>query len=663
MTDFFERQSIARTKTKLLLCYFVPAVALTILGIYFVVLFGLCFHTSYRGRHYDYARHLFTPTNVNWHLLGVVAVVTVVCVAIASLYKASLLSDGGHAVAAMLGGRQILPNTTNPDELRLRNVVEEMAIASGVTVPEIFVLDDEGSINAFVVGHNASDAALGVTNGAMRLLNRDELQAVVGHEFSHLLNGDMGLNIWLMSLLFGILFIAITGKFLLQVESGTSSSSRRNTGGIVLLGVGLFVIGSIGYFCARLIKCAVCRERECLADASSVQFTRNPIALASALKKIGGLSYGSRILSAEADEASHLFFADVMSENGMFSTHPSLTDRIRLLDPSFDGKFEPIQGPPPRKVDPTRPIQTIMDVPGINRMPPATVLQIAQVINQRNEQTPAPPKPRFTPAHLTYAAGLAASFPPEIDAIVREPFGASAFVYAMLLSCDEAARQKQLTDIAGCADQSVINAAMQYLPTVNALSKGQKLGLISIAIPALRHMSPLQFDSFSKTVQLLVESDSEISLFEYNIQKSIRRHLEPRFKLPTPAIAQYYAAAGLSAECAVLFSALAYQSSIEGTEVARAFRCGADDLQLPPQKQIALLPKDDCNLVQIDAAVQKITQASFPVKKQILNACALVVAADSVVKEEEAEMLRAIADAIGCPLPPFVSSVGIPEAA
>jgi Zn-dependent protease with chaperone function len=669
MTDFFERQSVARRKTKLLLCYFLPSVALTIVGIYFVVVFALAFHGFHYRRH-QYINNVIHPSVIDWHLFATVAAITILSVTLAAIYKAQQLAAGGSAVAAVLGGRRVNNSTTDVNERQLLNVVEEMAIASGVSVPEVFVISDEYCINAFVAGHDAKDAALGVTEGALRTLDRDELQAVVGHEFSHLLNGDMHLNLWLMSFLYGILFISLTGKFLINCSAWDDDCRlrrrSRGEGGIVMLGAGLFAIGSIGYFFGRLIKCAVCRQRECLADAAAVQFTRNPLALAGALKKIGGLVYGSRISGAEADEASHMFFSDVMPDSfaGLLSTHPPLEDRIRALDPSFNGQFEHIKSIPAQMRDAGAApplVQSINDIQGITRMPTATIVQIAQVLNDK-----APPvvrRRRVTPQHLTYAAGLTASIPAELASAAREPFGATALVYAMLLLPDATTRAKQLADVGPLANSSLMNAAQQYFPAVCTLTNGQKLAVMNLAIPSLRQMSQLQFDDFSKTIQQLVESDLKISLFEYSLQKILIRYLEPRFKSTKPSIAQYYAAAGLAPECAILLSALAYESSDNNPEIAAAFQAGADDLELPPNKQIALLPSDECNLAQIDVAVRRITQASLPVKKQILNACALVVACDSLVKEEEAEMLRAIADAIGCPLPPFLSAIGIPEAA
>ncbi len=509
MTDFFERQNTARRKTLILLGYLLPSVVLTIFSIYFVVVFALAFHGMHFRRHY-YVQQLIHPTVVDWQLFGVVTAVTTGVVALAALYKAQQLASGGSAVAAMLGGRRITSNTADLDERRLLDVVEEMAVASGVPVPEVFVLDGENGINAFVAGHNSGDAALGVTDGALRLLTRDELQAVVGHEFSHLLNGDMHLNMWLMSFLYGILFISLTGKFLANIywdEDSCGYSSGRRGSPFLFVGVALFVVGSVGYFFGRLIKCAVCRQREYLADAASVQFTRNPQALAGALKKIGGLVFGSRISGAEADEASHMFFSDVMPDSlfGWLSTHPPLEKRVREVDPMWDGTFEHIKSiPAQRREAGEKPpvIKSVNDVPGITRMPTATILQIAQVLKDR--QPVVVVRRRVTPQHLTYAAGLTASFAPELVAAAREPFGACALVYAMLLLADDNARAKQFADLGPAATNSLMTQAQTFFPGVSQMSSGQKLALINLAMPSLRHMSVLQFDEFSETVQRLI---------------------------------------------------------------------------------------------------------------------------------------------------------------
>src|SRR6185503_5521388 len=271
---------------------------------------------------------------------------------VGSLYKIAALRSGGQAVGRLLGGRPLQPNTRDFKERRLLNVVEEMALASGLAVPTVYVLDQEKGINAFAAGFGPGDTVIGVTRGCLDLLSRDELQGVIGHEFSHALNGDMRLNLRLMGLLHGILVIAMIGYWILRTSGGSSSSSssgsssKKSSGNqLAFLGLAFMVIGGIGVFFGRLIKSAVSRQREFLGDAAAVQFTRNPSSIAGALKKIGGLAAGSRIVNSHAEEASHLFFGNGMGKgfsvklDDMLATHPPLADRIKRIEPDFDGKL------------------------------------------------------------------------------------------------------------------------------------------------------------------------------------------------------------------------------------------------------------------------------------------------------------------------------------
>jgi len=329
---FFEHQDKARKHTKVLLVYFVVAVACIIASIYLASLL-IFYGTLAQDLPGDLPREctFWEPKLFLYVVLGTLSVV-----GLGSLYKIAALAKGGSAVAESLEGRLVDPNTTHPNERKLRNVVEEMAIASGVPVPKIYVLDDEAGINAFAAGHAPGDAAICVTHGSMTLLNRDELQGVIGHEFSHILNGDMRLNMRIMGVIFGIVCLAVIGRVL--VYSRGRSSKDRNP--LMLLGLALIVIGAIGVFFARLIQAALSRQREFLADASSVQFTRNPAGLSSALQKIGGA--GSRIEAVHAGEASHMFFGNGMGKPllRMMATHPPLEERIRAIDPTWDGKFK-----------------------------------------------------------------------------------------------------------------------------------------------------------------------------------------------------------------------------------------------------------------------------------------------------------------------------------
>ncbi len=326
--DFFERQDKARRNTRLLVFYFALAVLSLIVAVDAAVALTFRLVSAHESSFGE------TPPNpVRFDLMAAATLGTLAIVSIGSISKTLQLASGGSAVAELLDGRLIHSETRDANERKLLNIVEEMSIASGVPVPQVYVMDNEDGINAFAAGHSTSDAAISVTRGALQLLTRDELQGVIAHEFSHVLNGDMRLNIRLMGLIFGILCLTVIGRVLIRTRG------RKNP--LPLLGLALIIIGFAGVFFGRLIQAAVSRQREGLADASSVQFTRNPAGLAGALKKIGGLEQGSKLKSPRAEEASHLFFANGVGESffGLLATHPPLIERIRALDPSFDGKF------------------------------------------------------------------------------------------------------------------------------------------------------------------------------------------------------------------------------------------------------------------------------------------------------------------------------------
>ena len=363
-------------------------------------------------------------------LFAVVALGTLALIGGGSLYKIAALAGGGHTVAEMMGGRPLSPQTTDPDERKILNVVEEMAIASGTPVPPVYLLENEDGINAFAAGYTPGDAVIGVTRGCIQNLTRDELQGVIAHEFSHILNGDMRLNIRLIGVLYGILLIGMTGWIIFRSTANGNryddrrDDDRRGSNPWPLVGLALYVLGYIGVFFGNLIKAAVSRQREFLADASAVQFTRNPDGIAGALKKIGALAEGSRIRSPEAEEASHMFFGDAVGHLlGMFATHPPLVERIRRIDPSFDGDFSKVR-------------VGIADRPGPSSAP-----------RRRSGRRPGPAagSSGFNPAQmvsrigtveprqLAYASAVLTSLPDPLKALAYEPFGARAIVFALLV--------------------------------------------------------------------------------------------------------------------------------------------------------------------------------------------------------------------------------------
>lgn len=653
--DFFDRQDKARHNTRMLVLYFITGVATLIATIYLAVVLlftGVSMqHRARQAEGIEKPPSLWNPTL----FLGVAAG-TLAIVGMGSIFKTMELSQGGSAVAEMLGGRLVNSNTSDPDERKLLNVVEEMSLASGVPVPQVYVLEDENAINAFAAGHSTSDAAVTVTRGCMKLLSRDELQGVVGHEFSHILNGDMRLNLRLMGILFGILCLAVIGRILLYVRGG-----RRDRNALPLLGLVLLIVGWVGVFFGRLIQAAVSRQREFLADASSVQFTRNPAGIAGALKKIGGFEYGSRLRAGHADEVSHMFFGNGVAEPlfGALATHPPLDERIRAIDPSWDGKFTTVSPeaikrpePPPVAGRPQRmPMPFPFPFPGAPR-PRSGLGGLAPPIIAAGAVLPNLGTP--TTKHLRFAATVRDSFPAAVESAAHDPLGASALIYGLLLSSDAAVRSRQLQDLAANTSEAVRRETERLLPDVEAVATQAKLPLVDLALPALRHFSPAQYQQFNNAVQQLVQADGKLDLFEYVLQKIVLRHLDPQFKGARKPVIQYYSIRALAPDCGVLLSAMAHAGADDPARAQAAFAQGSRQLSSRSLIALEFVSKDRCDLQKVDAALNRLSQASPQIKKNVLDACAQTVAADGVVKEGEAELLRAIADTLDCPIPPFV---------
>ncbi|HVU26618.1 MAG TPA: M48 family metallopeptidase [Verrucomicrobiae bacterium] len=660
--DFFARQEQARKKTKWLVIYFIMAVLAMIASIYAAALLIFSGVQAHQSHYHNYYNNESQPPITIWNpelFLGV-ALGTVSIILIGSSYKTMSLAGGGSVVSEMMGGRLIASNTTDPDERKLLNVVEEMSIASGVPMPKVYVLDDEKGINAFAAGHKSSDATVTVTRGCMKLLSRDELQGVIGHEFSHILNGDMRLNLRLMGIIFGILCLAIIGRVLLQTVRGGGRGRGQNP--LPLLGLVLLLVGYIGVFFGRLIQAAVSRQREFLADASSVQFTRNPASITGALKKIGGLGEnGSRVSHAHSEELSHMFFGNGVSEPfiGLLETHPPLVDRIHAFEPDFDGKFPFI-----RYDGGDSPLQEISQ-PKRAPLPNlfGTVIGGAILTSGDADKPPVikshsvlPNVGNPTPLHLKYAEALRESLPEKIKMAAREPLDAAALILALILSANENERAAQIAEIAKCFSPTVSQKTAALFPDVSAAAQHTRLPMVNLAIGALRNLSTEQFDQFSQTLQWLVQSDGKVELFEFVLQKIVLRHLDSQFHGARKPVVQFYSIKPLAPDCTVLLSALADAGSDNANEIQKAFAAGAPYLRAPDDSELQLLPREQCGVNQIDAALNRLAQAVPQIKKNLLEACVRVVGADGIVQENEAELLRAIADTLDCPMPPFVTT-------
>ena len=649
--DFFERQDKARKNTKLLVFYFAVAVLLIVASIYFVSLFMFHGAANYKHRGYASEFSLWDPKLFLFAAGGTLAVI-----GCGSLFKTLQLSAGGSAVAESMGGRPVDTTTRDPHERKLLNVVEEMAIASGVPVPKVYVMDGEQGINAFAAGHTINDAAIGVTRGCITTLKRDELQGVIGHEFSHILNGDMRINLRLMGIIFGIMCLAVIGRQLLNARSGNS----RDRNILPLLGIVLLILGWVGVFFGQLIQAAVSRQREFLADASAVQFTRNPDGLSGALQKIGAAHHGSQIEDEHAAEASHMFFGNAMKNSlfNAFATHPPLEERIRAINPNWDGTFPEARGDDEdveallNRKSKARASAMPTIIPGL---PGAAGAGAAAVVIQTNSVMPNVGS--LTPLHLRYAVELRESLPENVRNAARDPHGASALLYALLLSDDAGARNAQLHQLAKLTHATTHNQIVALWPEVSVIAQNARLPLVNLAIPALRQLGAAEFNSFSQTLKWLIESDEQIVLFEFVLTKIIQRQVGLHFARTRPPATQFYTIKPLAPDCERLLSALARTGQLDPQEIANAFQAGVPFVCAGVPMR--LLPQEACGLSEINESLERLVLAVPQIKKNLLEACVRVIGADGVIQENEAELLRGIAESLDCPLPPFVTDTAI----
>ncbi len=662
--NFFEHQDQARRNTMQLLLLFALALCSMIVIIYLAVMFTvMASHTT---------GSLIPLWDLGTFLL--VASAVLATVGMGSLWKIQALKAGGATVALNLGGQLVTVETQNLNEQRLLNVVEEMAIASGISVPQVYVLQDESGINAFAAGFSPNQAVVAVTRGCLDNLTRDELQGVIAHEFSHILNGDMRLNIRLIGVLNGILVLYIIGRVLVRSSGGSRSS--KNQGAFVLLGIVLIVVGLIGVFFGRLIKAAVSRQREFLADASAVQFTRDPSGISSALAKINQLSKGSRVLSPAAEEASHMFFSNALA-NGLFSfdwfaTHPPLSTRIQRL--GLAGQYQAVAAAQSsgietvaNQVGSLQHEAAVMGLAGTGTPPVAAVATSAnsatgseatsesatitasadQVVNQVGTASPE---------HLAYVQQTMAKMPEELRDALRHPHSAIAIVYGLLLDPDhEEIRQKQLALLEQNEPDDIVSAVRQFQSLILNLNPRLRLPLLDLTVPAIRTISAKQCGRVFNMVKMLVRADGRLSLSEYVLQIVLQRRLMPYFKPEQTNRGQveYTKVEQIWSDCVTVLTGLARVGHSKTEDAAYALRSGLFRLPNATHQELPQTPPE-CGIYDIGNSLNKLEKAAPKLKQAIVDACAHTVMVDNDVTIQEAELLRAIVIALDCPLPPFL---------
>ncbi|MEO5560974.1 MAG: M48 family metallopeptidase [Dokdonella sp.] len=642
--NFFAHQADARRQTRKMLLLFALAVIAIVAAIDFVFLIAL-------GRH---ARHGMSPAG-----LIVISLLVIVVIGCGSLYRIATLRGGGAVVARQLGGLPVPTDTGNFAYRRLRNVVEELAIAAGVPVPEIFVLEEEAAINAFASGYAPTDAAVTVTRGALDKLTREELQGVIGHEFSHILNGDMRLNIRLMGVVFGILVIATIGRKIAEISG---RGRGRDAGSVVLFGFALLGVGYIGVVFGRMIKASISRQREFLADASAVQFTRQSEGIAGALKKIGGLAEGSKLASSDTEEVAHMLFGDGVGYSALFATHPPLTARILRMQPGFRAdEFKTIAAAwsqpilvceeefdradvsiagfaPARAVSRAAPTNTAM-LPAANaqlHLTPNVV--VGQVGNPGVDDRVA-------------AQGIHAAIPQTLREAAWQSGQAMPLVFALLLNDESDMRARQLDLIEARYDsgtRALVETLSVQLPDLHPMSR---LQLASLAFPALRRRPRVQLTTFTLVLRELIDADGCVTLGEYCLAKLVGLQVMDALNPAATLAMGRTRLPGVEAELKDLLSIVANYGHEDNVAAQRAYLLGLREVL--PEAAIAYAPPTDWVLA-LDRALPKLDLLAPAGKELVVRALTQAISADGIVSVAESELLRTVCAALHCPLPPLL---------
>ncbi len=692
MKNFFEHQDVARKNTFRLVVLFGLAVLLTVACVYAVALLAMEGHAMWGAYKSVKVGHDAGYPPVGWwdpKAFFFAFVATVCLIGGGTFLKIRQLARGGGSlVCEELGGRFVDFRTTDLHEQQLINIVEEMSIASGVSVPLLYVLDNERGINAFAAGFTPNNAAIAVSRGCLKLLNRDELQGVIAHEFSHILNGDMRMNIRMIGILHGILMLALTGRILMRFAfSGSNRRSRssRDSGGAAIwlaaVGLALFIIGYVGRFFGQIIKSAISRQREFLADASAVQFTRNPKGIGGALAKIGGYSAGSRIHSPNAEQVSHLFFGDALDKSSwlrsIFATHPPLKERIRRVDPGFSGAFPKVEltqneqrelaTEAPQWEIPTgaaggaraRQAMSGLAADGGSPQPPTPMTPSSGRRIKANASAVVGSMGQTSQEHVDYARGALAAIPDDIRQAARDTYSAAGVVFAMLIDEDPAVRRQQLELLAKELTSGLAEETRRFMYLLENLDPAFRLPLVEILVPALRRMSQGQYGKFADILDALIQADDEVTLFEFSLKKLLEHRLDDNFSGGGSRVAQYYALTPLRDDIILLLSCLAYASDEQLSGVEIAFGEGIRCLKnASVAKNAGLLGKASCSFEQLDGVLTRLSHATNAIKQQVVSAAAHCVLADEEVTVEEAELLRAVCEVIDVPLPPFLPGLG-----
>ncbi|WP_188150010.1 M48 family metallopeptidase [Teredinibacter waterburyi] len=654
--NFFQHQQSAKKRTTLLVLLLSLAV-ISLIALTVAAVAALLFFSDNSGliqQPFDRSSLLAFLLDVAQSQLGYsIAAGVVATVLVASVYKWMQLNGGGSAVAVALGGYVLSHETASPAEKRLLNVVEEIAIASGNPVPLVYRINDQ-SINAFAAGLTRRDAVIGITRGCIELLNREELQGIIAHEFSHIHNGDMRLNMRLVAILHGILVIGLIGKLLLYSSPHRTYSSRKGKNGnsFALLGLAFIAIGYSGTFFGNLIKAAVSRQREFLADASAVQFTRNPNGIGNALRKIGGATTGSTISNGNAAQFSHMFFVEGVSHAfSPLATHPPLHQRIKRVLPGWNGSYiknEPQQSKPSKagslgtnQSGNFNSSEQHSSGAGAHSVASGKLESLSQFV-----AVAALSLEPITPKHAAHASAAINEIPVNLRDAAHQTFSARALIYCLILDKANDVRElqlEQLRTIAHPATYKVVTALHKY---VYQLPRRSAITLIEMSIPALKLMSAPQLQVFNRCLLTLIHADKKISLFEWCLHRIVTNNLNP------VTLSKGLSLLELKDEISLIFSLVVYAGKSQSP--GGAFQKGINSLEVSKVK--FTLSSEGFTFSKLDSALAAIANLKELEKPRLLKALAITIGSDNMVTTEEVELYRAIADSLNCPVPPLINA-------
>ena len=650
--DFYTRQVEARRQTRWLVVAFIVAIVLVVVALDLVLFTLLSSMDSEQGTRTPLEFAARAPGLALFSTLVVLGVI-----GLSSLFKSMQLREGGGVVARAMGGVRIGRDTSDLKRKRLHNVVEEMAIASGVPMPEIYVLEQEPAINAFAAGHTPANAAIAVTQGALDQLNRDELQGVIAHEFSHVLNGDMRLNVQLMGWLFGLFIVALIGRMLLR----HAPRGRRAAGGVLAAAFAIMVLGYIGMFFARLLQAGVSRQRERLADASGVQFTRNPDGLKGALVKIAGLTEGSRIVGADAEQTAHMLFAPGLSR--FFATHPPLAERIRELDPHFDVKRLPAVAAQALKTIPAFDPAELADA-GISRASaPAAAIDraaasppdvIAEPLPVRSAQVAAQVGSVDT-LHIQHAQALRLALPEALREFVESTGRARAVVLALLLSRDALVRERQLVMLEKSLSVAELGVVRDVAPLARGLAPMLRLPALLQVFPALRRLALADRQSLARLADDLIRSDARIDVFEFCLAQLLATLLRDEIDARAPH--GRLSLADAQEDIQVLFATLAAFGAADESHARMAYEAGMRSVL--PMNRPPYVAIENWS-ARLGDALRRLEKLHPFAKRAVIEGLVKTIAHDDMLNVAEAELLRTVCASLHCPLPPLLPGV-IPQ--